>query len=143
MTDDPTMRSFAVRLVVAALVAVLIFAALLATGCTAPSAGVPADPNDEQAELARLVQTIWPAGSLPSNVTWQVGEPVDAQTGEALGGYAQGYCVLTWCTYFVTIRSGYVNAWTVAHEGGHIVCASRWQDWSEQCADAVAAEVLP
>lgn len=30
-----------------------------------------------------------------------------------------------------------------AHEGGHVVCVTEWNDWSEGCANAVAAWVLP
>jgi hypothetical protein len=118
-----------------------VIAALILAGCAAPSTGVPAVGNTEQADLERMVDIIW-GDTLPPT-TWTMGEPVDPQTGEPVGGYAQGYCVVTWCAYFVTIRSGYVTPYVVAHEGGHIVCASRWQDWSEECADAVAAEVLP
>jgi hypothetical protein len=117
-------------------------ALIVLAGCAAPSAGVPAVRNTEQADLERTVDIIW-GDTLPPT-TWTIGNPVNPTTGEPVGAWAQGTCFLSTCWGFsVTVRSGYVTPYVVAHEGGHIVCASQWQDWSEECADMIAAEVLP
>ena len=120
----------------------IVTVGVLAGCATTPPSGVPADPNRELAEMVRL---IWPEGSLPrgGNVTWQVGDATNPTTGEPVGAWWAGYCLATWCFHSVTVRPGYVTPYTVAHEGGHIVCYTTRLDNSESCADEIASEILP
>jgi hypothetical protein len=46
---------------------------------------------------------------------------------------------LVTCWFTITIRPDLLTSYyLVAHEGGHVVCAVRSWDWSEECADAEA-----
>lgn len=46
------------------------------------------------------------------------------------------------CYFDVTVRPEYVTPQVIAHEGGHILCVSWWQEPSELCADSMANWIL-
>jgi hypothetical protein len=82
------------------------------------------------------VAYVWPEDSAPRqfNVTWRVGDP-----GEGNAGLTEARCFGPLCWFTITIRPDLLTSYhLVAHEGGHVVCAVRSWDWSEECADVEA-----
>lgn len=115
--------------------AVLAVAAALAlAGCdTAPPATSTLD--------AKVRSTFAQSEYLPTvngtNVSWAMGTPPAGS-----GAWTQWSCFLTACTFTVTVGAGYDTPSVIAHEGGHVVCVTRWQDGSEECADRIMVEVI-
>jgi hypothetical protein len=96
----------------------------------AACAPAPSAPTSDEVLLRLTVDAVWPAGSIPqgSNVTWQIGDAPGDDVGYTFG-WLGGYVVV--------IEGRYAGSnQLIGHEGGHVVCATLWGDWSEECADA-------
>jgi len=79
---------------------------------------------------------------LGSNVTWFTVVPV--WNGETYAGLTESNqsCIGGFCSnWTVKIHPDYVTPAVIAHEGGHVVCWTRWMDSSEACADRIMDEL--
>lgn len=107
---------------------------LTATSCAAPPTAQPAADG-----LRSVVASVWPLGSIPRGpeVRWIVGDP--GPDDWAASTFA--YCLFGRCfAYDVTVRPDAINRRTVGHEGGHVICAALFYDFTEECAEREAGD---
>jgi hypothetical protein len=116
----------------------LLLLPLIVTGCGAmpyystPSTIVP------KPTLEQVVEEVWDVNEEPrqENVTWVMDYPENPD-----------FAAVTWagcsdvrCEFVITVHPDYVNHAVIAHEGGHVVCNTRWWDFTEECANRIAEE---